>query len=160
MSVSAGLVQTRVALHAPSARPQPRSVRRPLPVRRPAVATRAAKQDDKAANEPATEAEEQPEDKSGPKIDFTGVKQLIMMGMGTVAGDITEINLNDPKRTVVMELEANNFEDADGKPISYIQDQGYVDDSDTGFKPLNLLLPLALGGASLFGVYATLKALS
>ena len=44
------------------------------------------------------------------KIDFKGLKQLISMGLGTMSGDITEINLNDPQRTVVMELEANNFE--------------------------------------------------
>jgi hypothetical protein len=29
---------------------------------------------------------------------------MALQGMGTVAGDITEINLNDPKRTVVMEV--------------------------------------------------------
>jgi|TARA_B110000977_G_scaffold187666_1_gene255045 hypothetical protein len=51
-------------------------------------------------------------------IDFTGLKQLISMGLGTVAGDITEINLDDPVRTVVMELEANNFEDAEGNPLN------------------------------------------
>lgn len=41
------------------------------------------------------------------KIDFKGLKQLISMGLGTISGDITEINLNDPKRTVVMELGAS-----------------------------------------------------
>ena len=35
-------------------------------------------------------------------IDFTGLKQLISMGLGTISGDITEINLDDPARTVVM----------------------------------------------------------
>lgn len=40
------------------------------------------------------------------KIDFKGLKQLISMGLGTMSGDITEINLKDPKRTVVMELGA------------------------------------------------------
>ena len=43
-------------------------------------------------------------------IDMKGLGQLVKMGMGAISGDITEINLDDPKRTVVMELEANNFE--------------------------------------------------
>ena len=30
------------------------------------------------------------------KIDFKGLKQLISMGLGTISGDITEINLDDP----------------------------------------------------------------
>jgi hypothetical protein len=42
------------------------------------------------------------------KIDFRGLKQLISMGLGTISGDITEINLDDPKRTVVMELGASH----------------------------------------------------
>eukprot|EP00467_Chlorarachnion_reptans_P024909 CAMPEP_0114510046 /NCGR_PEP_ID=MMETSP0109-20121206/13563_1 /TAXON_ID=29199 /ORGANISM="Chlorarachnion reptans, Strain CCCM449" /LENGTH=135 /DNA_ID=CAMNT_0001689297 /DNA_START=92 /DNA_END=496 /DNA_ORIENTATION=+ len=52
------------------------------------------------------------------KPTWAGVRQLVSMGMGTMAGDIKEINLKDPKRTVVLELEANNFEDADGNPLS------------------------------------------
>ena len=43
-------------------------------------------------------------------ISLKGLGQLVKMGLGTISGDITEINLDDPKRTVVMELEANNFE--------------------------------------------------
>lgn len=31
-----------------------------------------------------------------------GLRQLIKMGLGTISGDITEINLDDPARTVVM----------------------------------------------------------
>ena len=54
-----------------------------------------------------------------PKITLKGLSQLIAMGLGSpLSGDLKEINLNDPKRTVVFELDANNFEDADGNPIS------------------------------------------
>eukprot|EP00873_Tetraselmis_striata_P024570 jgi/Tetstr1/444834/TSEL_032676.t1 len=145
-------------------RPAAAVARRTLPDqprRRADIVPRAAGQRKEAdATQESAAEEEKPEGKAGPKIDFVGVKQLIMMGMGTIAGDITEINLNDPARTVVMELEANNFEDADGKPINYIQDKGYVDDAAKEFKPLNLLLPLVLGAATLGGVAATLKALS
>lgn len=45
-------------------------------------------------------------DEDEAKIDFKGLKQLVSMGLGTISGDITEINLKDPKRTVVMELGA------------------------------------------------------
>jgi hypothetical protein len=81
--------------------------------------------------------------------------------MGTMAGDITEINLNDPQRTVgpcllfrksmagtcsvsthwaaathvqvVMELEANNLEDENGdvKKGKYME-EGWVDDGPSG----------------------------
>uniref|UniRef100_A0A061QTU7 Uncharacterized protein n=1 Tax=Tetraselmis sp. GSL018 TaxID=582737 RepID=A0A061QTU7_9CHLO len=114
---------------------------------------------DKSRNESekTAVAAEQESKKLG--ISFEGVKQLVMMGMGTVAGDIKEINLNDPQRTVVMELEANNFEDADGNPISYIQDEGYVDEG-AKFSPLSVAVPAALGVMSLAGIALTLKALS
>ena len=46
------------------------------------------------------------DDDDEPGIDFRGLKQLVSMGLGTLSGDITEINLDDPKRTVVMELGA------------------------------------------------------
>lgn len=48
------------------------------------------------------------DDEDEAKIDFKGLKQLISMGLGTMSGDITEINLKDPKRTVVMELGASS----------------------------------------------------
>ena len=50
------------------------------------------------------------------------------MGLGTRSGDITEINLDDPTRTVVMELEANNFEDKDLNPLQLnaMDNTGYV----------------------------------
>lgn len=35
-----------------------------------------------------------------------GLVQLVQMGLGTIAGDIKEINLSDPRRTVVMEVSA------------------------------------------------------
>ena len=41
------------------------------------------------------------------KIDFKGLKQLISMGLGTISGDITEVNLDDPTRAVGMELGAS-----------------------------------------------------
>mmetsp|Transcript_29765 Transcript_29765/g.65011 ORF Transcript_29765/g.65011 Transcript_29765/m.65011 type:complete len:154 (-) Transcript_29765:545-1006(-) len=68
-----------------------------------------------------------------PKMSWAGVRQLISMGMGTMAGDITEINLNDPARTVVMELEANNLEDEKGdvKKGKYFE-EGWVDDTPSG----------------------------
>eukprot|EP00241_Pyramimonas_parkeae_P010115 CAMPEP_0114257524 /NCGR_PEP_ID=MMETSP0058-20121206/18783_1 /TAXON_ID=36894 /ORGANISM="Pyramimonas parkeae, CCMP726" /LENGTH=108 /DNA_ID=CAMNT_0001372265 /DNA_START=235 /DNA_END=561 /DNA_ORIENTATION=- len=66
-------------------------------------------------------------------IGWSGVRQLISMGMGTMAGDITEINLDDPARTVVMELEANNLEDENGdvKKGQYFED-GWVDEGESG----------------------------
>merc|ERR1711907_657265 len=80
-----------------------------------------------AEKQTETEKEEEEEEK---KISASGLSQLIKMGMGAISGDITEINLKDPKRTVVMELEANNFEDEDGNPISYVDNEGYVADKD------------------------------
>jgi len=95
------------------------------------------------------------------QIDFTGLKQLVQMGLGSVAGDITEINLDDPARTVVMELEANNYEDADGKPLSlkYMNNEGIVEEA-TETPVVNLLLPVLLGLLTLGGVFLTLKALA
>mmetsp|Transcript_14481 Transcript_14481/g.49803 ORF Transcript_14481/g.49803 Transcript_14481/m.49803 type:complete len:142 (-) Transcript_14481:399-824(-) len=99
------------------------------------------------------------EDRTIPKggIDFKGLKQLVSMGLGTISGDITEINLNDPTRTVVMELEANNFEDKDGNPLQYIDNDGYVEDSKGGAPPF---VAIGLGLATVGGVAATLAALS
>lgn len=95
-------------------------------------------------------------------IDLTGLKQLVQMGLGSIAGDITEINLDDPARTVVMELEANQFEDADGKPLSlkFMNNEGIVDEEAKETPLVNLLLPVLLGLVTLGGVFATLKALS
>ena len=66
---------------------------------------------------------QEPEEEEEAKIDWSGLKQLVKMGLGTISGDITEINLDDPARTVVMELEANNFEDADGKPLNFMNNE-------------------------------------
>ena len=59
------------------------------------------------------------------------LKQLVSMGLGTISGDITEINLDDPTRTVVMELEANNFEDKDGNPLALraLDNEGFVEEA-------------------------------
>lgn len=54
----------------------------------------------------AKKSTEGDDDDEKPGIDFRGLKQLVSMGLGTLSGDITEINLDDPKRTVVMELGA------------------------------------------------------
>mmetsp|Transcript_39316 Transcript_39316/g.54617 ORF Transcript_39316/g.54617 Transcript_39316/m.54617 type:complete len:134 (-) Transcript_39316:119-520(-) len=66
-------------------------------------------------------------------IKMSGLRQLISMGLGTISGDITEINLNDPARTVVMELEANNLEDENGEVAKgeYFE-EGWVDESSSG----------------------------
>jgi hypothetical protein len=61
------------------------------------------------------------------KMSWSGLGQLVKMGLGTVSGDITEINLDDPLRTVVMELEANNFEDAEGNPLNFIDNEARVE---------------------------------
>lgn len=94
------------------------------------------------------------------KIDFKGLKQLISMGLGTISGDITEVNLDDPTRTVVMELEANNFEDKDGKPLNFINNDGFVGEKGESVSALNYAVPVLLGAASIAGVVATLKALA
>ena len=94
-------------------------------------------------------------------IDFTGLKQLVSMGLGTISGDITEINLDDPTRTVVMELEANQFEDADGNPLALkaIDNEGFVGDKDEATPVANYLVPIVLGVGSIAGVVATMNAL-
>ena len=94
-------------------------------------------------------------------IDFTGLKQLVSMGLGTISGDITEINLDDPTRTVVMELEANQFEDADGNPLALkaIDNEGFVGDKDEATPVANYLVPIVLGVGSIAGVIATMNAL-
>ena len=94
------------------------------------------------------------------RISASGLSQLIKMGMGAISGDITEINLKDPKRTVVMELEANNFEDEEGNPISYVDNEGYVADKNEKTPLLNYVVPVLLGGGALAGVVFTLKALA
>jgi hypothetical protein len=104
------------------------------------------------------------EKKSTPEgeINSAGFFQLLAMGLGTVAGDITEINLDDPARTVVMELEANNFEDKDGNPLAlkFMNNDGVVDEESEPNSMLNVAAPAVLGALSLAGVLATLKALS
>ena len=94
-------------------------------------------------------------------IDFTGLKQLVSMGLGTISGGITEINLDDPTRTVVMELEANQFEDADGNPLALkaIDNEGFVGDKDEATPVANYLVPIVLGVGSIAGVIATMNAL-
>ncbi len=94
-------------------------------------------------------------------IDFTGLKQLVQMGLGTIAGDITEINLDDPTRTVVMELEANQFEDADGNPLAprAIDNVGFVEEDGTETPVMNYVVPVVLGGVAIAGVVATMNAL-
>jgi len=100
-----------------------------------------------------------------PKITLKGLSQLIAMGLGSpLSGDLKEINLNDPKRTVVFELDANNFEDADGNPISQgkYRDEGYVagkDDAENTTSIFNKILPLTLAAAALGFVVWTLQQL-
>merc|ERR1712118_527249 len=99
-----------------------------------------------AEKQTETEKEEEEEEK---KISASGLSQLIKMGMGAISGDITEINLKDPKRTVVMELEANNFEDEDGNPISYVDNEGYIADKDENTPIMNYIVPVLLAGLAL-----------
>ena len=112
------------------------------------IATAAAKKD---------APKEEPKEEAG--IDFKGLKQLISMGLGTISGDITEINLKDPTRTVVMELEANNFEDKDGNPLWKPDDKGYVAESGEATPVMNYVVPVVLGIGAIGGVVATLNAL-
>ncbi|GAB5371818.1 hypothetical protein AAMO2058_001612400 [Amorphochlora amoebiformis] len=95
------------------------------------------------------------------RFSWAGVRQLVSMGLGTMAGDIKEINLKDPKRTVVLELEANNFEDADGNPLSgKYRDKGWVDKSGEA-EPMGGKIAVGLIGVASIGlVGVTLKALS
>ena len=113
------------------------------------IATAAAKKDAPKKEEPKEEA----------GSDFKGLKQLISMGLGTISGDITEINLKDPTRTVVMELEANNFEDKDGNPLWKPDDKGYVAESSEALPVMNYVVPVVLGIGAIGGVVATLNAL-
>ena len=142
-AISAQTLTARpVALRARSAAPRaPRAVR---------IVTAAAKKD---------APKEEPKEEAG--IDFKGLKQLISMGLGTISGDITEINLKDPTRTVVMELEANQFEDADGNPLALkaIDNEGFVGDKDEPTPLANYLVPVVLGGVTIAGVVATMNAL-
>ena len=136
-AISAQTLTARpVALRARSAAPRaPRAVR---------IVTAAAKKD-------------APKEEAG--IDFKGLKQLISMGLGTISGDITEVNLKDPTRTVVMELEANNFEDKDGNPLWKPDDKGYVAESGEATPVMNYVVPVVLGIGAIGGVVATLNAL-
>mmetsp|Transcript_4117 Transcript_4117/g.6365 ORF Transcript_4117/g.6365 Transcript_4117/m.6365 type:complete len:176 (-) Transcript_4117:102-629(-) len=103
--------------------------------------------------------EEKEEEKRG--VDWSGVRQLISMGMGTMAGDIKEINLDDPKRTVVLELEANNFEDENGQPLSgKYRDKGWVDETSDPAPMINQIAIAVLSILSLLLVVLTLKNLS
>ena len=110
--------------------------------------------------EKQTETEKEEEEEEEKKISASGLSQLIKMGMGAISGDITEINLKDPKRTVVMELEANNFEDEDGNPISYVDNEGYVAEKDENTPIMNYIVPVLLAGLALAFVFFTLKALA
>eukprot|EP00469_Lotharella_globosa_P013095 CAMPEP_0167790300 /NCGR_PEP_ID=MMETSP0111_2-20121227/11227_1 /TAXON_ID=91324 /ORGANISM="Lotharella globosa, Strain CCCM811" /LENGTH=121 /DNA_ID=CAMNT_0007682689 /DNA_START=236 /DNA_END=601 /DNA_ORIENTATION=+ len=95
------------------------------------------------------------------RFSMAGVRQLISMGLGTMAGDIKEINLNDPKRTVVLELEANNFEDAEGNPLSgKYRDKGWVDESGDEAPLINKIAIVLLSVISLGIVTFSLVALS
>merc|ERR1712046_347918 len=99
-----------------------------------------------------------------PKMTMKGLGQLVAMGMGTIAGDIKEVNLGDPERSVVMELEANNFEDAEGNPLWKPDDEGYVEEgsgNDTSglIKALSVGIPVLLGVGTTCMVVATLLAL-
>lgn len=81
--------------------------------------------------------------------------QLLKMGAGTFSGDLKEINLKDPERSVVFELEANNFETKDGKPITLGNEPGYVDTSGGNTSALNFLIPIILFGGAVALVAAT-----
>lgn len=114
------------------------------------IATAAAKKD---------APKEEPKEEAG--IDFKGLKQLISMGLGTISGDITEINLKDPTRTVVMELEANNFEDKDGNPLALraLDNEGFVEEAGEKTPLANVVVPVVLGVGAIAGVVATMNAL-
>ena len=152
----ASSVRVPATLGAPRAGPR-------VPTRRGAsVKTRAFGSWKKAkpeAKAPKLDENGDPVEEDG--IDFTGLKQLVSMGLGTISGDITEINLDDPTRTVVMELEANQFEDADGNPLALkaIDNEGFVGDKDEATPVANYLVPIVLGVGSIAGVIATMNAL-
>jgi hypothetical protein len=114
--------------------------------------------------EAPADAEDGADDAEGakePGIDFTGLKQLVSMGLGTISGDITEINLDDPTRTVVMELEANNFEDKDGNPLALraLDNEGFVEEAGEKTPLANVVVPVVLGVGAIAGVVATMNAL-
>ena len=114
--------------------------------------------------QPEADAEDGADDGEGakePGIDFTGLKQLVSMGLGTISGDITEINLDDPTRTVVMELEANNFEDKDGNPLALraLDNEGFVEEAGEKTPLANVVVPVVLGVGAIAGVVATMNAL-
>ena len=92
------------------------------------------------------------------RISQLGLSQLIKMGLGTVAGDIKEINLKDPKRTVVLELEANNFEDSEGNPIDYMDNEGFVEEGGA-INWTGVVLVLLLAAGSGYLVVSTLSQL-
>jgi hypothetical protein len=60
-----------------------------------------------------------------------------------------------------MELEANQFEDADGNPLALkaIDNEGFVGDKDEPTPLANYLVPVVLGGVTIAGVVATMNAL-
>lgn len=108
--------------------------------------------------EEATETQE----KKPKEMSSKGFWQLLKMGAGTFSGDLKEVNLNDPQRTLVFELEANNFEDKDGKPLDYGANKpGYVpkDGESTG-SPLNVAVPAILAIVSIGIVLVSLQALN
>jgi hypothetical protein len=90
-AMSTALTQCKTAIRSTTSRSVPNDRARSR------VVARAAKNSSKGDD-----------DEDEAKIDFKGLKQLISMGLGTMSGDITEINLKDPKRTVVMELGASS----------------------------------------------------
>jgi hypothetical protein len=117
----------------------------------------------KKTEEAAAEDEDDADDADGEGsgIDFKGLKQLISMGLGTISGDITEINFDkeNASRAVVMELEANNFEDAEGNPLWKPDDVGFVGDAEERTPIMNYVVPVVLGVGAIGGVVATLNAL-
>lgn len=90
-----------------------------------------------------------------------GMSQLVKMGLGAISGDITEINFDkeNASRAVVMELEANNFEDAEGNPLWKPDDVGFVGDAEERTPIMNYVVPVVLGVGAIGGVVATLNAL-
>ena len=119
--------------------------------------TRADAKTEEAAEDDADDEGEG----EGAGIDFKGLKQLISMGLGTISGDITEINFDkeNASRAVVMELEANNFEDAEGNPLWKPDDVGFVGDAEERTPIMNYVVPVVLGVGAIGGVVATLNAL-
>jgi hypothetical protein len=119
------------------------------------------KTEEAAAEDEDDEDDADDADGEGSGIDFKGLKQLISMGLGTISGDITEINFDkeNASRAVVMELEANNFEDAEGNPLWKPDDVGFVGDAEERTPIMNYVVPVVLGVGAIGGVVATLNAL-